>query len=130
MSGARWVWGLIAASLILLAMTGCATLGAESAQGRAGVTDVEVRWCERADGSDRYLCGARWVDGKERQDVSLTLDLPDGGKLRYAASGVAAFDGQRLRAEVERALVEQVGAAAPAAVDAIMRAIRATVGVP
>jgi hypothetical protein len=110
---------LIAPLLLALALSACA-------QDRAGLTVAEVSWCPGPDGQ-AIICGAKLTDGKERQDVELSVMLPDGGGVDYKARAVKAFDGQRIRAAVHAALIRELGQATPGLVDAIVAAVA---GVP
>jgi len=117
------------------ALAGCAGAVPGNEQGLAGVTDVRLEWCAiGAEKSDYRLCNIAWKDGKEKQSVHLAADIGKG-TVDYAATGVAAFDGQKMRAEVEKAVAEQVGqSVGPGGtakiVDSIMLAVKAALGVP
>lgn len=112
------VFGWMAATFIILwSLAGCA-----SPQDGAGMTVARVTWCPEPDGALR-LCGAEIMDGKERRDVSLALRLPDGTAVVYQAADVRAFEAQALRAAVEKALIEEIGEAAPAVVEAVVAAV-------
>ena len=126
---------LCAAAALVMALGGCAGAVPGNEQGLAGVTDVKLEWCPvGADGTDYKLCNIAWKDGKEKQSVHLAADIGKG-TVDYAATGVAAFDGQKVRAEVEKAVAEQVGqSVGPGGttkiVDSIMMAVKAGLGVP
>lgn len=72
----------------------------------AGLTHVQVGYND--DGS---IDTVSWWDGKEKTDVAVNvLKNPDGSvTLNYTATGVTAFEGQGMRANVETGVVE-VGA--------------------
>ncbi len=109
------------AALAVIAVTalgGCAGAVFGNPQGNAGITHAEVKVCE-SDGGTPYVCGAEIVDGKEKQNVKLTVEHPDGWKVRYAAAGVTAFEGQKIRGAVEEAVSEDAKAASPGIVDKI-----------
>ena len=69
----------------------------------SGLTHVKVEYDEN--GQPKYVS---WWDGKEKTDVSVdVVKNPDGTvTLHYTAKGVAAFEGQGLRANVETGVVE------------------------
>lgn len=91
--------------LVLAVIAGCAMDPSRSEQAASGQTIVEARWCESyVEGS--YLCGLEWKDGKEKSNVTLHVELPNGYKLDYTASDVKAFDGQAIRAAVEAVMVD------------------------
>jgi hypothetical protein len=55
--------------------------------------------------------------------VSFKATLPDGTVVDYSASGVKAFDGQKLRAAVEDAVSDDVRAVAPGIVESVVKAV-------
>ncbi len=65
----------------------------------------------------------RWKDGKEKQNVSLEIELPNGVKLSYSADGVKAFKAHEVRAAVEQAISEDVREVVPNIVDIIVDAL-------
>ena len=65
----------------------------------------------------------RWKDGKEKQNVSLEIELPTGARLTYTADGVKAFKAHEVRAAVEGAISEDVRAVMPNIVDIIVDAL-------
>ncbi len=65
----------------------------------------------------------RWKDGKEKQNVSLEIELPTGVKLSYSATGVKAFKAHEVRAAVEQAISEDVRGVVPNIVDIIVDAL-------
>ncbi len=115
----RWI------PLVALFLAGCAgTLPGVSQQGVAGITDVRLEWCESASAeAPMYLCGVRWKDGKEKQSVSLEIELPTGARLTYTAGGVKAFKAHEVRAVVEEAISEDVREVVPNIVDIIVDAL-------
>ncbi len=106
-------------------LSACAgTIPGVSQQSVAGITDVRLEWCEpAAPDAPKYLCGVRWKDGKEKQNVSLEIELPTGVKLSYSADGVKAFKAHEVRAAVERAISEDVRKVVPNIVDIIVDAL-------
>lgn len=120
----------IAALITSFILSGCAAGAVPwNPQGHAGIAEAEVTFCESRDGSkDRYICSARVIDGKEREDVSLEVALPLKGTVRYRAAGVRAFDGQKAREAVETAISKDAKDAFPGIVDAVMNALTAGLG--
>lgn len=107
-----------------LLLSACAGALPWNTQSKAGITDAVVTWCESKDATkDKYVCGARLTDGKEKTYIALKIDTPDGSHLKYTARDVKAFQGQQVRAAVEKAVSADVKAAAPGIVDAIVKAI-------
>lgn len=115
---------LIAAAVCSLLGACAGSLPGVSQQGVAGITDVEVHFKDTC--SDPSLPGClssvRWRDGKESASLKASLDLSTG-TFNYDRSDVRAFDGQRVRAAVEKVVAEQVGNVTPGVVDAIVRAV-------
>ena len=60
------------------------------------------------------------VNGKEYGSVAMDAKLPTGAEFHYRASAVSAFDGQRVRAEVEKAVAKELGDLAPSLLPRIM----------
>jgi hypothetical protein len=57
------------------------------------------------------------------ETISFKATLPDGTVTEYSASGVRAFDGQKIRSVVEDAVSDDVKTAAPDIVDRIVNAV-------
>lgn len=87
----------------------------------AGLARFDIDWCEA--GERFQICRVRVIEGKEKASIKVTVTFPDGSTLIYEATDVKSFEGQALRADVQRALVEQLGEVAPGVVDAIVKAI-------
>jgi citrate lyase gamma subunit len=89
------------------------------------VVEFEELECSEATG----LCGPtnfRMIGGKEQEAISIRMVHPETGNtvLEYTASGVKAFDGQRIRAEVEQALAEADVEVADSVVTGIVDIVR------
>ena len=106
--------------LFLFAMTACTQLPGINKQGHSGITDVDLQWCRV--GQDFKLCRISWVDGKEKQNVSLKADI-HAGKIDYTASGVAAFQGHQARALVEQVIADNQGKTAKELTPLILKAL-------
>lgn len=105
---------IIALLALLAFLSGCDAT-------KAGMTKVELTFNEAGD-----LTGVNWWDGKEKSNVELSADLKQK-IIQYQAKNVLAFEGQRIRADVDKRLAEMGETVAPAVVDAIIKAV---IGVP
>lgn len=112
---------LIAGALALVSLSGCAGAVPWNPQGYAGINMIEAEFVV-ADGESGPK-SIRVVGGKEQEAVSFKATLPDGTAVDYTASGVQAFDGQKLRAAVEDAVSDDVKAVAPGIVDSVVKAV-------
>ncbi|MEE9395243.1 MAG: hypothetical protein V3W41_22350 [Planctomycetota bacterium] len=113
---------LMAAALVALALNACAGAVPWNPQGHAGMTEVAVKWC--GEGADRAACKFKVMDGKEKGQVSFEVEFtPDGTIMNYAATDEKAFEGQAIRADVEKAVAAEVTKAMPSIVDAVKAAI-------
>ncbi len=106
---------------ILLALTGCAGALPWNPQNNAGMTNVHIEY-----GEDGAIKDVRWIDGKEKQDVLLEVNLKKG-TLRYSATGIEAFPAFTTRAEVEKWVAEKFADAIPEVRNAIIGAIAGVV---
>ena len=95
---------------MMLFLAGCA---GTSSQQYGGQTVGEY---SGADGTTIRIISAREAD-----NVEFDIDLSKG-KASYKASGVKAFEGQAIRADVEKVLTEEYGEALPSVVDGILKA--------
>jgi hypothetical protein len=71
----------------------------------AGVTDFSLDTGIGADG-ESYISRMHLLDGKEKNRVLATIELPSGLKARYEAEGIKAFPGQELQSVVQKAFVD------------------------
>ncbi|NIR50019.1 hypothetical protein GWO43_16090 [candidate division KSB1 bacterium] len=119
-----------------------------SKQQYAGINFVEVKYCheeealsisiaDKVDGinSDQVSnvisalpalwspCNIEIIDGKERSDVSFALVTPDGTGFEYEAAEEKAFEGQRIRGQVDEAQLEVMGEVIPGLTEAIIDAL-------
>lgn len=104
----------IAAALLVSACAG--SLPGVSTQGSAGMTVVKASF------ENGVVKDISWIDGKEKADVTMSMDVATG-KVDYSARDVKAVDSQKVRAAVEKVVAEQVGSVTPGVVDAIVRAV-------
>lgn len=68
-------------------------------------------------------CSVKIVDGKEQGAIDFKFAFPDGSVMSFAADDVSAFEGQRIRGEVDKIVAQELGRAAPEVTNAIMDAI-------
>ena len=115
------ITSLIASASALVLLTGCAGAVPWNPQGYSGVNMVEAEFVV-ADGQSEPK-SIKVVGGKEQEAVSFKATLPDGTVVDYSASGVKAFDGQKLRAAVEDAVSDDVRAVAPGIVESVVKAV-------
>lgn len=108
---------VIAAAALSAMLMGCAGAVPWNKQQFAGLTWAALSNC--TDASCEFLV----VDGKESGAIDFKVKFASGTIMNFAADDVRAFDGQALRAEVEKIVAEQAGDAAPGIVDAILDAV-------
>jgi hypothetical protein len=135
----------IIATIALLGLAGCAgparvsdladdgNQRARDYQLAAGLNVVEFEELECSEATG--LCGPtqfRMIGGKEQESITVRMVHPETGNtvLEYTAGGVKAFDGQALRADVEKALAEADVQTTEAVVTSIVNAAKAAAGVP
>lgn len=99
----------------------------------AGLNVVEFEELECSETTG--LCGPtdfRLIGGKEQQNISISMRHPETGNvvMEYSATGVEAFEGQAIRAEVEQALADADVEASQALVDSIVGLVGRLAGVP
>lgn len=121
----------IIAAIAALMLAGCAGAAPWNPQGYSGITKAEVEVGVLKAGEVPYIKSVTFWNGKEYGSVALTVEFLDGKpKVVYAASGVTAFDGQKVRAAIEKAVSADLKATAPAIVDTIMDAVKGSMGIP
>lgn len=93
----------------------------------AGMTHVVVGY--NKDGSVRDVS---WWDGKEKTDVTVTIVKNTDGTvtLNYTATGVTAFEGVGIRADVEKAIVEASKDVALSTIEGVIKAIKLPLPIP
>ena len=93
----------------------------------AGMTHVVVGY--NKDGSVRDVS---WWDGKEKTDVTVTITKNTDGTvtLNYSATGVTAFEGIGIRADVEKAIVEASKDVALSTIEGVIKAIKLPLPIP
>lgn len=118
----------ILACVSLLALSGCAgSLPGESHQGDAGMTVAKAEFKDVCSGPAVHEC-LKYVeisDGKASADMAFSVN-PTDGEISFRRSGTTV-DGQAVRAAVEVAVAQQIGAVAPGVVDAIVRAVMTSI---
>jgi hypothetical protein len=113
---------LITAALCGFFIAGCSVLGQKESIDSAGVTDVEIKFCPvgpRDAPTEFQPCNIHWLDGKEKANVALSIDVPGYGKLMYTADQVKAFQGQEAIAK----LTEELGKAGIAGASDIAKTV-------
>ena len=116
--------GIFAVGALALVLSGCAGAVPWNPQGYSGINMIEAEFVV-AEGQSGPK-SLRVVGGKEQETITFKATLPDGTAVDYTASGVRAFDGQKLRAAVEEAVSDDVKAVAPGIVDNVLKAITRT----
>ncbi len=114
--------------VIAVVLSACA-----GAQKHAGITEWSIEPTLDCPENQPLCYKVSLIDGKEKQEVRVRLSYAKDNKLTvsYTASDVRAFPAHEIRAGVEKALIETIGEAAPAVVDAIITAImKAVVPIP
>lgn len=104
----------VAALPIIFVLAGCT-------QNKAGIAKADLEWCPTNSGL--VLCKVNITDGKERDDVELEFTKKDGTKITYTAKGIRAFEGQALRAAVDKAISADIKAIAPGIVGSVVKAV-------
>lgn len=104
-----------ATSLAALALL----LGGACTSAGGGLTLAEVQRCP--DGGS--VCAVELRDGKERDHVVVDVQGPDWS-ARYEARTVRAFEGQAIRAALERAIAAELGQVPTGLVDRLLKALR------
>ena len=109
-------------AFLSLGLTACGAVPWND-QENAGLTDMHIYWGYDEANQIVYPSEIRVTDGKEAGEIDLKFQMQDGTVLNFNGTEIRAFEGQALRAEVERVIAEQVGDVAPGVVDAIIGAI-------
>lgn len=94
-------------------------LGGACTSAGGGITTAEVRRCP----DSAEVCAVALHDAKERDHVSVTIHGPDWSAT-YEARTVRAFEGQRIEAEVRKALLEELGRVPEGVVARVLEAVR------
>ena len=90
-------------ALTLLLVSGCAGATIGNPQGKAGITQAEFSYSK-----DKGLHG-KIISGREHERTELAVKSPEGVEVHYSADGTKAFEGQKVRAGVEKAVSAEVG---------------------
>lgn len=116
-------------ALCLLSLTACAGALPWNPQNNSGIVTISAKYdCEIV--GEAFECGQpdlNIIDGKEQGAIEIKFKLNDGTTFNYIGDQILAFRGQELRANVEKAIAEQLGDVAPEVVDQIINSIK---GVP
>jgi len=109
--------------LTVITLSGCAGALPWNKQNYAGINEVSFSWCKANDGATYMPCNVKITNGKENGGIKFAFEMPDGTILNFSADDVKAFEGQNIRAKVEKAIAEQLGDVAPEVAEAIIKAI-------
>lgn len=108
---------VLALGLVLLSLSGCAGALPWNDQNAAGMEKWSVTY------KDGAINKVQYINGKEAGASDIVIQLADGTVLNFTGSDIKAFQGQELRASVEKAIAEQLGSVSPGVIDAILKAI-------
>lgn len=114
------VFAAIAALVLILFLSGCGALGMNKQQ-YAGLERWEVSGNQTVEGNWQ-ITDVIYTNGKELNTSDIAISL-NGGEtiLNFTGSGIKAFEGQSLRAEVDKVISEKIGDNIPGLTDAIMK---------
>ena len=104
---------------IISTVSACGVIGDQT---RAGIFKVTMEACE-GQTVETGVCKYEVIDGKEYSNASFEVDWDDATGMSYSAEGAKAFEGQRIRGDVEKAAVKAFGDVAPAALDVFLKAL-------
>lgn len=107
--------------LVMLSLSGCAGAVPWNKQNYAGVEEWSVEYVV-ADG-ESGLKLVHYINAKEAAASEIKIVLNDGTILNFAGDGITAFQGQAIRADVEKAVAEQLGDVSPEIVNSIIDGI-------
>ena len=127
-------WELHIALLLiaaLLFLTSC-SLPSNNLQGRSGTTEIVAKSCPtwNENGVTGYeFCDVVYKDGKERENVSITLNKD--GTFKYEVGKSLAIESQNIRAVVEIETINALERMLPAMVEsAVKGAMKGIVPLP
>lgn len=110
-------------AVLSLGLAGCAGALPWNDQENAGLTDVTFYWGYDSDNQTVYPREVRITDGKEAGTIDFKFNMPDGTILNFTGTDVRAFEGQRLRAELEAAVAAEFGDVSKAFMDGLMTVV-------
>lgn len=106
------------AALFAITLVGCAGAVPGNPQGYSGINHATFEYPTE----EGTITGDIW-GGKQQDTVAITIKHPSGVEVTYSASGTEAFEGQRIRGAVEKAVSADAKEAMPGIVDTITDAI-------
>ncbi len=109
---------MILACMMAVMVTACATWWTD--QNKAGSESVFIEYFE----SSNTVKSVTYEHWKETEASTALVWLADGTRIELEAKGTKAFEGQALRANVEKAIAEQIGEVAPGVIDAVIKALK------
>lgn len=112
----------ILVTLISLSLSACGAMGMNKQQ-YAGLEVWKVTGNQTTDGTWQ-VTDVEYTNGKELNTSNIAISLNNGETiLNFDGSGIKAFDGQELRAAVDKVVAEQVGNNVPGLTDAIIKVL-------
>jgi len=107
-------------ALLALTVSACGALGMNKQQ-YAGLERWQVSGNQTAEG-EWQITDVTYTNGKELSTSDIAISLNNGETiLNFTGSGIKAFEGQALRAEVDKVISEKIGDNIPGLTDAIMK---------
>lgn len=107
---------------LLFSITACGALGMNKQQ-YAGLEVWKVTGNQTREGTWQ-VTDVEYTNGKELNTSNIAISLNNGETiLNFDGSGIKAFDGQELRAAVDKVVAEQVGNNVPGLTDAIIKVL-------
>ena len=113
---------MMLAIVLAVTVTACAGALPWNDQNDAGMEKWSVQY------KDGVIDKVSYINGKELGASDIKIELADGTILNFSGNDITAFQGQEFRADVEKAITEQLGTVAPGVIDAIIKAISGGVG--
>lgn len=107
---------IFAAVLVLSSCTGATWW---NDQNKAGSESIVIDYFE----ASHTIKKVEYNHWKETESSTALVWLADGTRIELEAKGTKAFEGQALRAQVEKAIAKEVGTVAPGVIDNIMKAL-------
>lgn len=119
---------LITAALAAFILSACAGAVPWNPQGNAGIETFEMGFRKGQGEFQAEPKYVRFVSGKESSTSQIYIEIYDKGLITIDATGTAAFEGQRIRGQVETEVSEDAANIAPGIVDSAIDAV--TGGLP
>ncbi len=109
------------AAMAIIAISGCAGAVPWNKQNYAGIEEWSVEYvvAKGESGIERV----HYINAKEAASSEIKIALADGTILNFAGDGITAFQGQAIRADVEKAVAAELGDISPEIINSIIDAI-------